>query len=110
MIHELRGSDLGVYRNGNYWLNEWSDSGRVVFSATQQGQSLNCHFAANKKALRHVKTAIKDYVEWLFNVCEWCKMVIAVIEKPSVERIVKKCGFVKFGETVKGKKLYMRVR
>jgi hypothetical protein len=74
---------------------EWRESDcRVVFSYAQQGHAITAHFAAGKESLREVKTAINDFVEWAFYAYEWCRMVFAVIGIPSVERLVRKCGFV----------------
>tara|TARA_R110000851_G_C12885232_1_gene546516 strand:- start:391 stop:672 length:282 start_codon:yes stop_codon:yes gene_type:complete len=88
---------------------EWTKKGRIVFSFAQRGKAIAGHFAADKKGLRHIKEAINDFCEWAFYTFEWCRMMLAMIQKPSVERIVRKCGFVFLGESTKAK-IYMRCK
>lgn len=93
MIYPLSGDDLGVARNENYAIFEWRrDDKRVVFSATLMGKGLSCHFAADKESLRMIKPAINEFCEWAPTVFD-CRMIIAFINKPSVVRLVTKCGF-----------------
>jgi hypothetical protein len=66
---------------------------KVLFSATRKGNGMSCHFSSDKRGLRHLKEAINEFVQFVFGCCKWCKMVLAIIEKPSVERLVLKCGF-----------------
>ena len=81
----------------------------MVFSFCKQGEAITAHFAAGKDSLRRVKEAIDDFVEWSLWAYPWAKMVLAVIGIKSVERIVKKVGFVYVSEA-EGYQVYMRVR
>lgn len=112
MIEPISGPDLGVYHNENYVLHEMKtpEGARIVFSATQQGKALSCHFAAEKAALRHIKPSIELYVRWLFETCKWCRMIIAVIDKPSVVRVVRKLNFKRLGITNSNQQIYIRCR
>lgn len=94
MIRHLTGSDLGVPRIPEALVVEWAEgSHRVVFSYAKQGDGITAHFAAGKESLREVKSAIDDFVEWIFWAYEWCRMIFAVVAVSSVKRVVKKCGF-----------------
>jgi hypothetical protein len=93
MIYPLSGDDLGVAKDDKHVLFEWHEHGRVVFSATQHGEAMSCHFAAEKKALKYVKIAIEEFINFVFQKCEWCKMIIAIVKVKSVERLLPKCNF-----------------
>jgi hypothetical protein len=94
MIKFCQGDDLGVPRIPECMVVEWAEgNNKVVFSYAQQGKGITAHFAAAKKSLREVKTAINDFCEWVFWAYPWCRMIFAVIGIKSVERLVQKCGF-----------------
>ncbi len=111
MITELTGSDLGVYRTENYLIRQWAEKGKVVFSLSRQGKAMRCHLAANRKALRYLKSAINEFVCWVFNQYKWCKMVIAtvVIQYLGLCKILKKCSFKFVCDTPEGY-IYTRIR
>jgi len=97
VIIPLQGDDLGVVKTKKHVLMQWTDGiHRVVCSATRHGDALSCHFAASKDSLRYIKQAINEFTPWAFNVCPWCKMIIANIKRQSVKRVVEKCGFELF--------------
>ena len=108
-MNPVTGDLMGVAGNKNYAVVEWNKKGRVVFSFAQRGNAVTAHFSANKEALRHIKTAINEFCDWVFDELIWCHMVFAMTEKDSVVRIVKKCGFVPlaYADNVK---IYMRCR
>ncbi len=95
---EASGDLLGLATDGNHVNIEWRGGGRVIFSMERRGNGLSCHFASDRNGLRHIKQAINEFCDWAFSSFEWCKMIFAVIEKPSVERLVLKCGFNRIGE------------
>lgn len=102
MIRFLTGPDLGIPRIPEALVVEWTEAdARVVFSYAKQGEGITAHFACEKDSLREVKTAINDFAEWCWWAYPWCKMVFAVIGKPSIERIVQKCGFSYLTDTEK---------
>ena len=85
---------LGVPFDDNHGLVEWfKGDARVVFSFARRGNALDCHFAANKKALRHLKRAIDDFCELVKNEVEWCTMIVSIVIKGSVKKLVSKCEF-----------------
>ena len=77
----------------NHLVFQWGGPGFVLFSVSRRGNAASCHFACDKKGLRHLKQAIDEFVEFVLWIFDWCDMVMAQIKKPSVDRIVKKCGF-----------------
>lgn len=105
------GDLMGVAMSPNNIAVEWKGPGEIIFSFAQRGQAMSAHFSANKKGLRHIKEAINDFCKWIFDICEWCKMILAVIKikKNSVVRLVKKCGFSHVIDA-KGHTIYARAR
>lgn len=92
---DLKGDDLGVYHDENYRLVQCC-GGHITFSYSQKGDAaMTAHFAADKIGLINVKEAINRFCLWIFKHYIWCRMIFAVIDmnKQSVVRLVKKCGF-----------------
>ena len=87
------GDLMGVLMSPQNVAVEWIGPGRIVCSFAQRGQAVSAHFSSDRRGLRHLKSAINDFCNWVFGAFEWCSMVIAIINKPSVVRLVKKCGF-----------------
>jgi len=85
---------LGLPTNSNHINVEWDGPGKVLFSMTRRGDGLSCHMAADKKSLRMIKRAINEFCDWAFNKYDWCRVIMAVTEYPSIGRILTKCGFV----------------
>ncbi len=102
----LQGDDLGVLRNENYRVVQTID-GDITFSYTKQGNGMKCHFAASRCALRGLKQAINSFCEWLSNNYQ-CECIFAVVNKMSVDRIVKKCGFRLMAIDDKKQRIYVR--
>lgn len=94
MIRCLTGSDLGVPQIPECFVVEWAEDGkRVVFSFARQGNGITIHLAAGKDALRHLEAALNDFCEWTFWAYSWCEMIFGMIERKSLGRLAKKCGF-----------------
>lgn len=104
------GELMGLPVSPNHLVFRWNVGFcKILFSMTQQGLSANCHFASDKAGLRHIKTAIDSFVQFVFSTFDWCRMTIANISRPSVERVVRKCGFqyiYQVGDT----KIYARTK
>lgn len=83
----------GLPTNENHLVYKWSE-GEILFSMTRLGNAASCHFAS--KDLRGIKPAINAFCEFVFSEFGWCRMIIAAIAVPSVERVVKKCGYIPF--------------
>lgn len=86
----------------------WSEA-RVFVSCCEKGLALSAHFSADKSAIRYLKSAISEFCAWAFEVMPWCKMIFACIVRPSVARLVEKCGFSLL-ETRGDLQIYMRAR
>lgn len=101
--------DIGeLYAGENYLVFRWKGPGKILASASRRGDASCAHLACDREGLRHLKQAVSDFVDFVFWLFDWCKMVIAQITRPSVERMVKKCGFMFIGEDAKGVKVYAR--
>lgn len=104
------GDLMGLTVTENHLVFRWNvDHCTVLFSMTRQGRSANCHFASDKRGLRHVKEAIDQFVQSVFRTCDWCEMVVANVNRPSVGRMIEKVGFVPFSDSKTGT-FYMRLR
>ncbi len=105
----LTGDDLGVLHNENYRVVQTED-GHTTFSYTKQGKGMNCHFACDHEALRRSKQVINGFCEWLFSQYAWCECIFAIVNKQSVDRLVKKCGFELIATDIKQQRIYTRLR
>lgn len=108
MFSPATGDLMGVRQTPNSQYVEWNN-GRVVASYVRKGLGISAHFASDKQGLRHIKSAINDFCEWIFNRYEWCTMILAIMNIESVIRIVKKCGFVPIGSN-EDMAVYARLR
>lgn len=111
MICELTSdeNDLGVPRSVIYRVFKIESDGLFVFSIARQGNAMNCHFAADKRAIWHLKDMINKAVDWIFANFSWCIMILSVSDKPSVVKLIKRCHFkhvISYDEI----NIYMRVR
>ena len=79
----------------------------ILFSITQHGGGALCNLYSDKRGLRFLKQASLEWCEYVFKNCNWCKMIICIIEKPSIERLVKFCGFEKIA-TINSKFIYIK--
>lgn len=100
---------IDVAKNGNHLGAKWLGKGNIVASYTRMGNAISAHFCSDKEGLRGVKNAINDFCVWVFDKYLWCRMVLAMITMPSVERIVKKCGFKLVAHTDEGQ-VYVRCK
>ncbi len=97
----------GVAVDENYMVVR-HESG-VCFSFAQRGNAVMAHFSAKGPALRRIKESINDFCDWVFSALPWAEMIMAVIKKPSVVRLVEKCGFEHLFDGCHFQ-IYMRVR
>ena len=98
-----------VYTDENHLTVLWLGPADVMFSYSQRGKAISAHFAADKSGIRHLRMAINDFCEWAFFHYPWARMILAQIKKPSVERLVQKCGF-SFVTEHEDIRVYMRGR
>lgn len=83
----------------------------VCFSFARRGNAVMLHFSSTKKAMRHVKGAINELCDWVFDSMPWATMTMACISvnRQSVARLVLKCGFEHLIDH-DGHTIYIRVR
>lgn len=99
---------LDVATDENHAVLRWSGA-RVFFSCCQKGQALSAHFSADREGIRLLKPAIEEFCAWAFASMPWCRMIFACIVRPSVARLVVKCGFTLL-ETRDDLQIYVRFR
>lgn len=102
------GDSGNLPKDDHHLVFKWDrDDCLILFSICKKGEAASCHFSSNKSGLRLLKAAIHDFVEFVRNKYEWCKMVLAQINKSSVCRLVEKVGFIKIGEA-RSCQIYMK--
>lgn len=99
---------MGLPTDENHLVFRWIGPGKVLFSVAQKGLAASCHFASDKKGLRHLKQACDEFVKFVFFLFDWCKMVIAHVGKESIGRLIMKIGFVPLGDSDHGT-VYVRL-
>ena len=101
----------GLGYDENHEVYQWLGPGKILFSATRKGNAISAHFSSNKQGLRSVKIAINEFSQFIFDVFDWCKMIMGIIDAPSVGRIVEKCGYIHSVNIDKtGSKVYLLQR
>ena len=94
MFSEYNGDLMGLYSNENHIVYRWNDETcKILFSVCRQGNGAVCNFASDKKGLRKLKIAIKEWISFIFDNFQWCEMVLAEVKLNSVKKLVKKFGF-----------------
>lgn len=82
---------LGLAYNDKYHVYLWDDpqrqAGRVLFSVCRQGSALMCHFAADTKALRHIRRGMAEFYVYLQHRYPH-RMVLAYVLRSSVMRLL----------------------
>lgn len=95
-----------VYTDENYLVALWLGPRDVMFSYAQRGRAMSCHFATDD-GQRYIRTAIEDFIAWIFKHYGWCRMILAQTKKPSVARLLEHIGFEFVIET-DGYRIYQR--
>ena len=87
--------ELNIPHDDKHSFYSWK--GCVYFSAVRQGNTFNCHIAANKSGKRHLRQAVRQFCQYMFSSHWWCKYISANVslKNKSVANLVVKCGFVK---------------
>lgn len=65
----------------------------IIFSVTQKGKAVSCHFYCDKKSLRKLKQAIFEFTHFMFYIFPWCRMIFGLVSLPSVKKLLPKCGY-----------------
>lgn len=108
MFEPYSGDLMGLYVDENYIVFKWLGAGLILVSVSQRGNAVCAHFACDRAGVKRIKKAISDFTVFAFETFGWCRMILAQVTRPSVERLVKRCGFIYVGEDAKGVKVYAR--
>jgi len=85
---------LSLPCNENHLAFKWmSNKCNIIFSVSRVGDAASIHFFSDKNGLRSLKRAINDFCHFVFYLFDWCTMIIAMIEMPSVCRLAEKLNF-----------------
>lgn len=76
----------------------YSWKGKVFFSATMRGDTLDCHVAAKGRNKLLLREAINQFCQYVFFTYAWCKKIAACVKMKSVKNLCLKCGFVKIAD------------
>lgn len=108
MFIEYTGNTESLPKNDSYIVFKYFDkSCKILFSVTRQGKAAVCHFYSDKPGLRKLKQAILCWCTFCFSIFNWCEMIVGLIEKPSVKRLVTRCGFENAGNF---KNIYIMIK
>jgi hypothetical protein len=104
------GDLIGLETDRNHLVFRWNNERcKILFSASKKGSSLSCHFASDKSGLRFIKRAINDFIKFAFDKLSWCVSILAIVEKPSVKRLIERLNFIYVGD-IEGCAIYLRGR
>jgi len=93
-FYEYAGDLIGLPTSKTHRNYRWAENEcKILASVTFLGNAVSAHFASDKNGLRKLKDAISDFEDFCFNFLK-AEMILAKIEKKSVERLMKRCGFV----------------
>ncbi len=97
MIYEMNTKpNIEIPHDENHNFFSWD--GLVFFSATQRGDTLDCHVAAKGRNKRFLREAINQFCDYSFAVYPWCVKIAACVKLKSVKNLCLNCGFEKIGE------------
>lgn len=100
------GDLIGLRTNENHLNFRWCNSRcKVLFSVAKRGAGAICHIASDKKGLRLLKQAIREWCKFCFEIFKWCKMIITIVRRRSLSKLLEKCDFI-FLKKSKSKFLY----
>jgi len=105
---EYDGETSNLPTSENHINFRWVGSG-ILFSVCRIGNAASCHFSSDKSGLRRLREAINHFVEFVFGIFDWCKMVIAKVVKKSVGKMLLDCSFLLLC-SVGGVDVYWRCR
>ena len=86
------GELMGLKVTRHHLVFKW-DAGNVLFSVARRGNAASCHFSSDQNSLRRLKQAIEEFIAFVFDLFEWCTMILAMTEKGSVARLCERLGF-----------------
>ena len=93
------GDLMGIYNNEKYLVFRWDDPDcKILFSMCKQGRAANCNFASDKRGLRRLRVAVKEFLDFVFTNFKWCDMILAETKLNSVKKFQEKLGFKIFAK------------
>lgn len=93
---EYKGDLMGLPTDENHINFRWDNPDcKILFSMCRQGNGVCCHYASDKKGLRKLTYATKEFMNFVFNTFDWCEMIFAKIKSDlePMKRRAKKLGF-----------------
>ena len=97
-----------LVRDDNYLIFRWAEPDcMVLFSVCKRGEAANIHFDCDKAGAKRIKEALGEFCDFVFWIFDWCTMVMGIIAKPSVQKMVQKCGFSHVAD-INNSKVYVR--
>lgn len=97
MTFEPCRGEPALFSTADYLVFRWTGPGKILFSVTRKGDAAYCHFYSDRSGLRHIKPAFNAFSAFVFDLFDWCKMIITTVKgRPSIERVLAKCHFVPF--------------
>jgi len=94
------GDTFGLPTDSNHLNFLWLEKGtRVLFSVARQGNGASCHFSSDRNGLVKIDRAIEEFIAFVFDVFDWCEMILAKVKLKSVMRIVEQHCFKKVHES-----------
>ena len=92
---------VGLTFNEHYRVYEHRRGGlSVYFSASRVGEAMIIHIACSRRSICNTRKAASDFVEFIFDRFQWCRVVLGTIVKPSVLNLANKCGFEEIGSAL----------
>ena len=92
---------VNVPTNENHLVYEYLPSnGKIQFSISRQGNAASIHIACEPDAAHQLRTAFKEWLQFVFESFPWTTMIIGKIndKNPKVARFAKRFGFEKIVE------------
>jgi hypothetical protein len=88
------GDLIGLPTNEKHLNYRWKEPDcKILFSMCRKGNSASCHLASDKRGLRKLRTAMREFTDFVFKNFEWCEMLVAKIVPNSIKKICEKVGF-----------------
>lgn len=93
------GDLMGLLVDENHMVFQWLRYDcKILFSVSRRGNAASCHFASDKAGLRLLREAMNSFAEYVFWLFDWCTMILAQVERPSVGRLIKTIGFLEVAQ------------
>ena len=79
--------------NENHLVFKWIEpSTEILFSVTKKQDAAQCHLLCSK-GVKRLKEACREFVDFVFYLFDWCKMILIASNKNSINRLLEKLDF-----------------